>query len=255
MKKALSLVLALVMVLMISAVFAAAKAPVVYVTIANGELVLVREKITLKDVDGDGALTIYDALYLAHEAKYKGGAAAGFGTATGDYGLYISKLWGVENGGSYGYFLNDASAYGLTEPLTDGDELYAFVYTDATYFTDAYSYFDVKQGKNSVELTFYVGSYDENWNTVFTATEGAEITIDGVATGIKTNRNGRATVSVDTAGTHVVSATLEGALIVPPVCTLKKSATPAAGDTGIIVLAIAGVISLAAFGMIKGKKA
>lgn len=254
MKKALSLVLALVMVLMLSAIFAAAKSPVVYVTIANGELVLVREKVTLKDVNGDGKLTVYDALYLAHKAKYKDGVN-GFGTAVGDYGPYISKLWGVENGGSYGYFVNDASAFSLADPLTDGDELYAFVYTDTTNFSDSYSYFDVKQGKNSVELTFYVASYDENWNTVFTATEGAEITVDGAATGIKTDRNGKATVSVDTAGTHVVSATLDGALIVPPVCTLKRSATPNAGDTGIIVLAIVGVISLAAFGMVRSKKA
>ncbi|MBP5657968.1 MAG: hypothetical protein J6X52_05545, partial [Clostridia bacterium] len=107
MKRTLALIVAVLIVAVFASVLCAAKDPVVYVTIANGELVLAREAVTLTDADNDGALTINDALYLAHEAKFEGGAAAGYASSTGDYGLSLTKLWGVENGGSYGYFVND----------------------------------------------------------------------------------------------------------------------------------------------------
>ena len=248
MKKILALITAILIVAVFASVLCAAKSSVVYVTIANGELVLAREAVTLKDADGDGALTINDALYLAHEAKFEGGAAAGYGSSVHpDYGLSMTKLWGVENCGAYGYYVNDASAFSLADPVSNGDEIVAFVYTDTAYYSDTYSYFDVKQGKNSVKLTFYVCSYDENWNVVPTATAGAEITIDGVKTGITTDADGKATISADKAGAHTVSAVLEGVNLVPPVCTLKKSATPATGDSGVIVLAVIGAIALAGF--------
>ena len=76
----------------------------VYVTIADGsgQLVLAQEAISVTDTDNDGVLTINDALYAAHEAKYDGGAAAGYASSVGQYGLAMDKLWGTENGGSYG---------------------------------------------------------------------------------------------------------------------------------------------------------
>ena len=51
----------------------------VYVTVSDkdGNLALTQEKITVTDVDSDNKLTVNDALYCAHEAKYEGGAAAG----------------------------------------------------------------------------------------------------------------------------------------------------------------------------------
>ena len=74
----------------------------VTVTIANGDLALVQEKVEVTDIDKDGALTVNDALYLAHEAKYDGGAQAGYKSSVGQWGLGLDKLWGVETGGSYG---------------------------------------------------------------------------------------------------------------------------------------------------------
>ena len=118
MKKALSIVLALLMLLaMIPASLAQETAPVVYVTIADQGLKLVQRPIVLHDTDNDGVLTIADALYLAHEEGYEGGAAAGFATQMGDYGLSITRLWGVENGGAYGYYVNNQMSMGLTDTL------------------------------------------------------------------------------------------------------------------------------------------
>ena len=108
----------------------------------DGKLVLVLEKIDLSDADGDGTITINDALYLAHEAEFEGGAAAGYASEQSDYGLSLTKLWGCENGGSYGYYVNDASAMSLADPVKDGDRINAFVYTDLKTWSDKYCYFD-----------------------------------------------------------------------------------------------------------------
>ena len=92
MKKAFSLLMALMLLLSVC-VFAQAEEetqPVVYVTIANGELALCQEPVTVTDADGDGALTIADALYLAHEAAFDGGAEAGFAAETTEYGLTLT---------------------------------------------------------------------------------------------------------------------------------------------------------------------
>jgi len=255
MKKAFSLIMALALVLVFAAVVCAAKGATVYVTIINAEPVLVRQAVELSDIDGDGALTINDALYLAHEAGYEGGAAAGYASAQSDWGLSLAKLWGVENGGSYGYYVNDGMANGLTDALTDGDEIVAFVYTDTAYFSDAYSYFDQKTCADGAELTFYLCGFDENWALVSAPAAGAEITIDGVKTGIKTDANGKARIYAAEKGEHVVSAVLDGTLIVPPVSVLtKRDSSPKTGDTGIIALAIIGALSLAAFAAAKSKK-
>ena len=133
MKKLISITLTILIVFSALAlnVFAAEDSISVYVTISDkdGNLALVQEKITVKDIDNDGALTINDALYCAHEAKYTGGAAAGYGSEKTQWGLSMTKLWGAENGGSYGYMLNNASATGLNNAVKDGDQVSAYVYT------------------------------------------------------------------------------------------------------------------------------
>ena len=62
MKKILALMLAALMLLSLTPVLAEEAAPVVYVTIANGEIVLPCQAVELTDADSDGALTIADAL-------------------------------------------------------------------------------------------------------------------------------------------------------------------------------------------------
>ena len=115
--KITSLIMALVLVLTLTAalftVAASADGVTVYVTVSNGTLMLTSRAVSVTDVDGDGALTINDALVLAHDAAYEGGSAAGYASATGTYGLAITKLWGVENGGSYGYYIQIDHGGGL----------------------------------------------------------------------------------------------------------------------------------------------
>ena len=202
----------------------AAVAETVYVTIADGQgqLVMVNAAIDVTDVDADGALTINDALYAAHEAAYEGGAEAGYAAADAGYGLSISKLWGEENGGSYGYYLNDVSAYSLLDPVADGNYLNAFVYTDLEAWSDQYCTFDYREvvadaGAN-INLTLNMMTFDENWNPVSLPVEGAILTIDGEDSEVVTDAEGKAQFTIEAAGEYLISARSDSAILVPPVC-------------------------------------
>jgi hypothetical protein len=81
------------------------------------------EAVTAADHDGDGAYTIPDALAAAHAAHPDGAEA--YTVAQTQWGLSLMELWGVENGGSYGYYLNDAMATGLLAPVAEGDHIKA----------------------------------------------------------------------------------------------------------------------------------
>ncbi len=227
MKKLLVCLMAVIMVFGMTQVTVCAaegKSVSVYVTIAdkNGKLALTQEKITVTDVDNDGVLSINDALYAAHEAKYEGGATAGYGSSASAYGLSLTKLWGEANGGSYGYYVNNKSAMSLSDAVKDGDYINAYVITDLTAWSDTYCYFDVhtvesKTGKE-ISLTLSAASYDANWNPITVPVEGATVTVDGVATAYKTDKAGKVTIIIADKGTHIISATSATQTLVPPSC-------------------------------------
>ncbi|MBR2284360.1 MAG: hypothetical protein IJ874_08080 [Ruminococcus sp.] len=204
----------------------------VYVTISDstGKLVVTQEKVTVTDIDNDGALTINDALYIAHENSYEGGAEAGYGTSVTQYGLGITKLWGTENGGSYGYYVNNASAWSLSDVLKTGDYLNAFVYTDTTGWSDKYTYFDsntaeAKQG-DELTLTLSQAAFDADYSPITLPVEGASITINGVDSGAVTDAEGKATITLAAAGNAVISATSDSLTLVPPVCIAAVAENP-----------------------------
>lgn len=289
MKKMLSVaaILAAVSALSVSA-FADAT---VHVTISNaGKLAAADEAVDVSDIDGDGSITIADALILAHDEFYDGGSDAGFATAEGDYGPMITKLWGVENGGSYGYYLNNTMAMGLSDEIKDGDHLNAFVYADATGWSDKYCYFNEFETEvegDKAEFTLSAASFDENWAPITVPVAGAAITIDGEKTDFVTDENGKVTVEFpETGKTYLLSAVSDTETLVPPVLTVETigaavnddaasagaddGAAPAAGDvdaatdsskgspdTGVEdVAAVAGiaVLALGAFVVTKNRK-
>ncbi len=263
-KKTMSLVAVLLLVLSLGLLPAAAETEenTIYVNISNaGKLEAAMEPIALADADGDGALTVNDALILIHDAKYEGGAAAGFATADSQYGPMITKLWGVENGGSYGYYVNNTMSMGLTDPVAAGDVVYAFVYADAAGFSDAYSYFDKSQAEiaDGEELTLTLSKadgFDANYAPIYKPLEGAVITVDGIATQFATDAEGKAVIKLES-GSHIVSATAGETLLVPAVCAVAVQAAAAetspARTIGII-LGIVVVIALIVVWMLKGKK-
>ena len=221
MKKFLSLLLTVWMLVSLTA--SAEAAPTVYVSISTdtGALVLAYAPVTVTDADGDGALTICDALMLAHAAHHPEGAAA-FLAEQSEWGLSLYKLWGVENGGSYGYYLNDASAWSLVDPVKDGDHVKAYVFTDLTAFSDTYAYFTAPVAaaavNSEITLTLNAAGYDEAWNPVTLPVAGATLTVNGEKTDVITDENGNAVLTLAEAGTYTISAVSDTMTLVPPVC-------------------------------------
>ena len=265
MKKIFGFLMVLTLLFSVCAISAGAETADVYVTIANGEIVLAMEKVTVSDIDGDGALTINDALYAAHEAAFKGGAAAGYASVQGDWGLSLAKLWGVENGGSYGYMVNNVSAWSLADPVATGDHVYAYVYTDTVAFSDTYSFFDINtadflEGK-SVSLTLTASGYDENWAPMLIPVSGAVITLNGEKTQYVTDENGKVEVTIENRGDYIISAVSDSMTLVPPVVTAivrpaLLSSNPSTDDGSVIIFAVSAVtaLALAAIFVIKSRR-
>lgn len=226
----------------------------VYVTIANaGDLVVKQQKITVTDTDNDGYLTINDALYLAHEASYEGGAAAGYGSADSGWGLGITVLWG-DKSGNFGYYVNNAAANSLADIVKNGDYITAFVYKNAD-FSDVYSAFDsntssVKENESiTLTLSYYYYDMENGWALTAAPVADATVTVNGEATSYRTDADGKVTFSLPSAGSYVISATSDTKTLVPPVCTVSVSALADDTDdknyTPIIVTAVAAVAVVA----------
>lgn len=224
MKKFLSILLTLAMLVSLTA-FAEDAAPTVYVSVSDdtGALVLAYVPVTVTDADGDGALTICDALTAAHTAYQPEGAAA-FLAQESEWGLSLVKLWNIENGGSYGYVVNDASAWSLLDPVQDGDHVKAYVYTDLAAYSDLYCYFTAPVAAAAVNaevsLTLSANGYDEAWNPVTFPVQGAVITVNGEKTEAVTDENGTVTLTFLEAGVYTLSAVSSDMTLVPPVCIL-----------------------------------
>ena len=222
MKKFLSLLLTMLMLVSLTAF--AEEAPTVYVSISTdtGALVVAYAPVTLTDADADGALTICDALMAAHAAYHPDGAEAFLAEST-EWGKSLYVLWGVDNGGSYGYMLNDASPLSLLDPVQPGDHIKAYAFTDLTNFSDTYCYFTVPVAAAAVNteitLTLSAAGYDEAWNPVTYPVQGAFLIVDGeVDDGIVTDAEGRFMLTFPEAGVYTISAVSNDLTLVPPVC-------------------------------------
>lgn len=229
----------------------------VYVSIADkGEVVMAKDKITVTDLDASGDFTVDEVLYAAHENAFTGGAAAGYGSDIGAYGLYITKLWGDESG-NYGYWLNNASCWSLADEVKANDYLVAFVYQN-TEVWDSYSKFAQDNysalAETSATLTLEKAGYDAAWNTIFTAHKGATIKVYDTdfielnADTYKVTDNGDGTygVTVDTIGDYTVAAYDNITPIVPAVCTLTvtdNADVPFANEVETKIAAIGTVTS------------
>lgn len=260
MKRTLTLITTLCLLLSLLAIGASAQKnhTIVTVTIAvKGELVATQVSVPVEDIDGDGVFTINDALYCAHEQVYEGGANAGYGSYTSEYGLSMSKLWGDESG-AFGYYLNNATCMSLADPVKDGDYVTAFVYASSDW-SDVYTYFDVSAKTlelgQEITLTLMAAGYDESWNPITYPVKGATITVDGAPTGIVTDENGKATFRRNEIGTAVISAMSQTQTLVPPVCSITavKAEIPEE-ETGCGAIVSASLLALLPLAFLCTKK-
>ncbi len=227
MKKQLSLLMSLLLALMALLPAALAEAPeplTVYVSISDdtGALVLAYAPVTVTDTDADGALTLSDALHCAHAAHPEGAAA--YQAVPSEFGVSLTRLWGIENGGSYGYYRNDGFSSNLLDPIAAGDHVKAYAFTDLAAWSDTYSFFvapalAAKPGE-PVELILSMAAFDESYAPVTLPAAGATLLVDGAATEAVTDENGQAILTFAEPGTYQVSAASEMVNLVPPVCII-----------------------------------
>ena len=196
----------------------------VLVTIAdkNGEAVLKLAEITATDLDEDGKVTIYEALKAAH-ATCPNGRTDGFAAVETQYGLSMSKLWGEDNNGNYGYYQNETPAWALTDEVHTGDRIVAFSYVDLTGFSDAFCYFNpmiaTKPAGETVEITLTAIFFDASYAPVPTPVEGAKILVNGVDSGLTTDADGKATLTLES-GVNEITAESDTMTLVPPIAKI-----------------------------------
>lgn len=202
----------------------------VYVSIADadGRTALTNQEIPLRDADGDGAITVHDAMLAAHDAQFDGGAEAGYASKQEEDGRIATMLWG-ETDGSFGIYVNHAPVSDLLAPVQSGDLLYAFVCGDPADVL--YCHFDVSHasvgGEETLTLALTARTSGEEEQPV----ADAVIQIDGKDTAFRTDSEGKVTLQFDGSGSCIVSARKEGLTLVPPVCAVSVShEEPFAGD-------------------------
>ena len=161
----------------------------------EGENVIIKTPVSVTDVDGDGLLTVNDALDLA------GDAIRAPSDTSNVYVYVVPDLNGVLGGlGQKG-----------TERITDRAS--AYIYKEASYFDR--SSLTVDPGM-AFTLTLRHTGFDADRNLVTTPVANAVITIDGAESGFVTDDEGKVTVTLDKPGTAVLSAVTDIEQCVPP---------------------------------------
>lgn len=204
------------------------------VTISNkGNVVMARKAVAVTDINEDGKLNVDEALYAAHASGFTGGASAGYGTYTGDWGLAINKLWGVETT-AVGYWLNDASCWSLDDEVRAGDYLVAWVYQSSSW-ADAYSRLDSASYSattgTAMTTSLQKSAYDSTaGGYIFSAISGAtiiaynsDLTAADVCS-VTDNGDGTYAVTFSTAGEYyLVAAGNTETVLVPAVAKVTVS--------------------------------
>ena len=235
--------------------------PYAYVNIYNGKkLVLGMYKVEKSDEDGDGNWTINDALLSAHKTKCKDGYAS----AASEWGTSITKLWNDESG-AFGYYLNNKMVMtDVKEKLseTSHDVIYAYVYSDTTTWSDAYTFFDqtvfTGNAKDKVTLTLYCVKLDPvTYESSNEPLSDATIYFDGKKTEFKTDANGKVEIELPAHSANI-TAEKEGMTIVPPVCRyniIEKTGTPALIIAIVLAVIVAAAVTCVIIFTNKKKKA
>ena len=222
-RKLVSLMLILALVVscaasMTALSFGAEKTATVYVTISNrGDVAVSEDGKVMADVAVKVAAgtTVDDVMKAFHKAYCKDGYAM----TDGEWGAFVSKLWGVETTNNL-FFVNNV---GLVEAVDaakvkDGDRIVASINADDKLYSDFYSYFSktkvtVTTGEElSLTLKGFSGMLKGEAEAIAKAQLGV-VTDKGFAPleGVITDEAGNAVIKMDPAQfevgkTYVISA-------------------------------------------------
>ncbi|MBR5405113.1 MAG: hypothetical protein IK107_02340 [Oscillospiraceae bacterium] len=210
MKHSVMLFAALAAVLLPFRADAAEESVNVHVRIAQVEKVVLDEDINVTDQDGDGKLTSGDAILLAHDLYFPGGAARGFADE--------SFIWGLQGE----YFYTNISAGETSDPelhnpvgqrrdLREGDSLTweAGSMHNEMFYICSPSLDELNENGGQIpqgaEIKVAVNHVIPTQPTD-EPTPGVEITLNGEPTGIYTDEHGWAALKLNKAGTYSVGA-------------------------------------------------
>ena len=172
--------------------------------------------VTVTDRDSDGILTYHEALIALHEAYCPGGYELS--------GTMVHNLWNVQTDpkGSYYFLKNNVDPHlGVADKsnvVTQGDKLYCCVFTDEKNYSDAICYFNqtevAAQAGKAFTLNLQGGSSMAVGGYNPGNLAGAQVGIwkDGKFTAIDgavTDKNGNVTLTLNKAGTYIISASGE----------------------------------------------
>lgn len=180
----------------------------------DGKAMAGRE-VTVKDINLDGKLSYDEALRAAHR-EYN--SESGYVSENTQYGVSISRLWGVDTGNTLLFInnegiLNDAG----TETVLEGDKLTVSVNKDNTYYADWYTFFDsdTKTVKTGEEFTLTLKGH---LGMAYTDEDKANVPIPEVSAGIwkdgafvnweekTTDKDGMVSFAFNEAGTYYITA-------------------------------------------------
>lgn len=149
-RKLVSLLLVLTLVVSSAAAmsclsWAAEKTATVYVTVSNcGDIAVTEDGEPMADVAVKvvADATVDEVMKAFHDVHCKDG----YKMEEGNWGPFVSKLWGVETQNTL-FFVNDVA---LVETISnvkikDGDRIVASINADNNYYSDYYTYFSKKK--------------------------------------------------------------------------------------------------------------
>ena len=173
--------------------------------------------VTVTDRNSDGILTYDEALVALHETYCPGGYEIVKG--------FVEKLWNVvtETKSGSNYFLKNNVALSMgvddkTSTVSQGDKLYCCVFTDEENYSDAICYFTqtevAAQAGKAFTLNLQGGSSMAMGGYNPGNLAGAQVGIwkDGKFTAIDgavTDKNGNVSLTLNKAGTYIISASGE----------------------------------------------
>lgn len=172
------------------------------------------KEVHVTDADGDGHITVDDALVATHDAYYTDGKN-GYETYTSpEYGMSVTKLWGVSTYNTLFFVNGKGISTGVgDDDVKSGDSLYASVNADNTNYADWYTYFN-KSSRTvcpNEQFTLSLKGFQAMSGGDAKAVEGVKLgvwengscrTIEGAVT----DKDGFARLSLDEAGTYIVTA-------------------------------------------------
>lgn len=222
-KKITSLLLSFVMLLSMVNIFAFAENDAanitVYLTVsdegtlakANDGSVMLNKPVTVSDADGDGKVTVNEALIEAHKEynEENGYELSTYGGA--------QKLWGKGTTNLLFFVENVGLSTGVTvDTVSDGESLVASVNKDNAYYADWFTFFDEteKNVKVNEEFTLNLKGF---YGMTYPAASAISEVIPNISIGLwengsfsaidgkTTDENGNVTLSFGKAGTYYVT--------------------------------------------------